>query len=234
VGEVADCSDTESEADGLKDSCLLNILEGKSAGPKTTKTVATKSSSVAPLPPNASSVAAKASSAGVAPVVAPVPDVVAGVAPVVAPVVGAVAPVVVAAVALPVPDMAQAAKLSGDFTAVAIEGGFLRFSKNLGRLDAHCKQANHGPGCKLDRSLRKRVLGLSSLWLAAKCDTKADHDSLKSELSRALHYAARCEARDRFVARAAAEGGVLHDIVEEEFAISGELMRPVVEPATIA
>ena len=104
-------------------------------------------------------------------------------------------------------------KSGNGWEVLDVEGGWLRFSKNIGRLDGHCKR--HGIGCKMDRTLRRGTLGLTLAWLAdTVADTKEDHDMFKVFLSAAEGFDRRESARARFVS--AASGGLAQTILDCE------------------
>jgi hypothetical protein len=72
--------------------------------------------------------------------------------------------------------------------------GWLRWSDSLQKCNAHCRWHTDPskPQCKMDRSLTKGSLTLSSLWLkAGERMSYEDHINYKAELSSMEHYAER-------------------------------------------
>ena len=97
----------------------------------------------------------------------------------------------------------HAPKLGSDWQTVRVCGGWLKYSKKLGRLDSHCANIEHGTGCKMDRTNQKGVLGLQLLWLSKHtCHGKLAHDALKSECCEQECQGKRREWRLAFVALA--------------------------------
>ena len=101
----------------------------------------------------------------------------------------------------------HAPKLGSDWQTVRVCGGWLKYSKKLGRLDSHCANIEHGTGCKMDRQIQKGVLGLQLLWLSKHtCHGKSEHDDLKSECSEQECQGKCRELRQAFVALAKKSG----------------------------
>lgn len=105
----------------------------------------------------------------------------------------------------------------------APEGGWMRFSETLGRLDAHCGRHD---GCKMDRSLKKGPLGLCVAWLATPAADKVAHTELKFVLSQESALQERRLARDRFRASAEVSGGLFQKVLDIELALRGSAEEP--------
>ena len=108
---------------------------------------------------------------------------------------------------------------------VEVEGGWLRWHRELGKLDSHCRF--HGKACKMDRSLSKAPIGLLCAWLSRGCacgtkvedgqaDSKGVHDALKAELSAAHSKIEREAFRFEFANLANEKGGIYLQILEDE------------------
>ena len=89
---------------------------------------------------------------------------------------------------------------SGDWRALRVKGGWLRFSREKPRLDSHCMF--HGRSCKMDRTVRKGPIGYALLWLQAgghpTTTSKLLHDELKVDLAGADFQSDRKALRDVF------------------------------------
>lgn len=107
---------------------------------------------------------------------------------------------------------------------VQVPGGWLRFNKSQGRLDAHCER--HGLNCKMDRVLHKGPIGLHMAWLADPAANKTDHDQAKAVLASHEGEDACASGRDTFMRLAATEKGLFQDIVEEESRATGGHLQP--------
>ena len=105
-----------------------------------------------------------------------------------------------------------------------VRGGWLRFSPEHMRLDAHCGQ--HGMACKFDKVLSKCFVGNQLAWLAKRCSGKADHDAYKAEVGKIENKPSRESFRAEFVALAETSGGNPKDVLDAEFAASGRREEP--------
>ena len=116
----------------------------------------------------------------------------------------------------------------GDWRVVAVRGGWLRYNATLGRLDAHC--AAHA-GCKMDRALRKGLVGLLCAWLAAAADAphRAAHSDMKWTLSQREALPQRLQGRNDFVQLRVEHAGAYGAILDQELA----LRESADEPASI-
>ena len=100
-----------------------------------------------------------------------------------------------------------------------VEGGWLRYSHALGRLDSHCSR--HTGGCKMDRQLKKGTIGLSMAWLAAHASNKDEHDTLNVALSDTGSIQDRNSGRSRFAALAAQREGLFRSVLDREAELRG-------------
>ena len=85
--------------------------------------------------------------------------------------------------------------------------GWLRWSRGLQRIDAHCPghaQEEYAVKCKLDRKATRGSLGLSLAWLqkGLSCSCSEDHNLQKELLPDSSAFGSREEARDAFKAKA--------------------------------
>ena len=78
---------------------------------------------------------------------------------------------------------------------VDVPGGWLRYNRALGRLDAHC--GAHLGSCKMDRSLRKGCIGLNLSWLQCSAENKTDHNVSKWRCSDSTGFEARHQLEQR-------------------------------------
>ena len=85
-------------------------------------------------------------------------------------------------------------KEASGWSIISLTGGWLKFNPHAnrsGQVDAHC--AWH-KGCKMDRAITRRAVGLHTAWLAAGEDptcTAAKHDELKWILSQESEFERR-------------------------------------------
>jgi hypothetical protein len=119
--------------------------------------------------------------------------------------------------------------VAGDWQRVTVPGGYLLWSKNARRLDAHCTCALHAlkghQGCKMDRTLncrgdvggnRGRPVGRLLLWLSMGDGlSRDDHRGLKSPVGGLPLHAMRESARMSFSARAESEPLVAAILADE-------------------
>ena len=118
-------------------------------------------------------------------------------------------------------------KVDHGWQLVRVPGGWLKFNDVLGRLDSHCQR--HGRSCKMDRDMKKGVIGLHSLWLSdTTAKTKKDHDLLKAELSSAKYFEQRQKKRELYTNMANLHGGVYNEILLAEKRIKGDNEETVV------
>ena len=115
--------------------------------------------------------------------------------------------------------------------AVQVEGGWIRYSRILGRADALCSSEDHkdGPECKWDKKIVHGSLAMCLLWLAkGQGCCKKGH----AELKRRLGGRACCE--DRVAAKTqlmidASDGSVdAADLLALDLEITGQDGEPYV------
>jgi hypothetical protein len=116
----------------------------------------------------------------------------------------------------------RSSRTAGDWERIEVPGGFLRFSKTLARLDAHCS-CHHCAGraeCKSDRAFGNpgdealqdrraqgcRCLGRQLLWLKLGATMEyAQHKTLKKSVGGHQYRQQRLTCRREFAARATSE-----------------------------
>ena len=95
----------------------------------------------------------------------------------------------------------------GEWRVLQVEGGWLRWSAVLGRVDSHCRGHTGCSKCSMNRQLRNGAVGLALLWLqrGGRQTSRYDHELLKETLSTSDAFAPRTAARVAFQERVRAE-----------------------------
>ena len=108
---------------------------------------------------------------------------------------------------------------------MAVDGGWVRYNRELERLDGHCRQ--HGANCKMDRRLTRGALGLVLAWVSkGPTSDRLRHTELKEELSSADGFAERDAARQKFKELAATDPLAQAIVQAEIVARGGETDEP--------
>ena len=106
-----------------------------------------------------------------------------------------------------------------------VPGGWLRINPRLGRADAHC--AKHR-GCKFDRGLKFKTLGLSLCWLSEGHEvTMEEHQVAKEIVSERTYYEKRKACRAAFTSNTAAMHRALVTLEKCVTEESGAVDEPV-------
>ena len=123
---------------------------------------------------------------------------------------------------------ANAPKEGNGWRVGRVPGGWLRFSQQASRLDAHCDEVSHGGNCKMDRSLKKCPLGLCLAWLAChSCLDKADHNEFKKAVANPDYFDERSRCRAEFPTIPGLPAELIHDILAAELAAHGSNDEPL-------
>lgn len=129
------------------------------------------------------------------------------------------------------PAAVRAPRAVGGWLVLEVPGGWLRYNKDLGRLDSHCRW--HA-GCKMDRTLKRAPVGLCMSWLSKDVGDKGQHDELKVHLSMPAAREDRMQGRAMFASLADRHGGVFRDVLElEQHLRGGATDEPESLPVTI-
>ena len=124
--------------------------------------------------------------------------------------------------------------MGGDWEVIAVPNGWLRWSRKLGRCDAHCRVPDHNIDgeCKMDRKVTPGTLGLSMLWMteAHKHASHFDHALHKEIYSASESLPARETARSDFQGLCSSDDNVRRLFEMEKHWRRGEVIEPEMVP----
>ena len=83
----------------------------------------------------------------------------------------------------------------GDWRVLPVKGGWVRFNQTLKRFDSHCNKLDHGQGCKMDRHMKRGVIGLALAWLGCDEVSRQTHEMQKELLSHEISREKRSAGR---------------------------------------
>lgn len=111
----------------------------------------------------------------------------------------------------------------GDWIRIDVPGGYLRWSKSVGALDAHCSTHTDEGVCKADFCMKRnrgvgRAIGRQLLWLelgSRRCSTRSDRNECKRDVGSSHFQKERQECRSRLLAQSKTDP-LLRSLFEHE------------------